>query len=82
MKTAIRAFGAIREIEMVSGWPGVTTPSEPTRAFRKTNFVFLPFEARSTGALPATPDAGTSSAHARAASTATAVRVPLPSDTR
>src|SRR4051812_28748544 len=43
-KTAIRAFGAIREIEIVSGWPGVTKPSEATLAFRKTNFVrCLPF---------------------------------------
>ena len=78
MKTAIFAFGAIREIEMVSGWPGVTTPSEPTRAFRKTNFVF--FARGRPWAAPAV--AGPSSAHASGGSTAAAVRVPLPSDTR
>src|SRR3954454_10739348 len=80
-KTAIRAFGAIREIEIASGWPGVTAPSETTFAFRKTNFVrCLPFEARLTTGDPAAM-AGTTSTHARAAATRAAVRVPLPADT-
>src|SRR3954464_15516557 len=80
-KTAIGPFGAIREIEIVSGWPGVTNPSETTLAFRKTNFVCcLPFEARLTTGGPAAM-AGTTSTHARAVTTTAAVRDPLPADT-
>ena len=66
MKTAIFAFGAIREIEIVSGWPGVTKPSEPTRAFRKMNFVCLPpGEMLRAVVPPASPAAGADSAHTR-----------------
>src|SRR3954470_19106204 len=80
---AILAFGAIREIEIVSVWPGVTNPSEPTRAFRKTNFVLgLPCEEAPTKGDPASPVAGTISAQTSAATSAAAALVPLPADTR
>ena len=84
MKTAMGAFGAIRAIEIVSGWPGVTKPSDPTLAFRKTNFVrgFDFFEESCAPPDLAGAIAGTSSAPTRAAMTAAVVRVPLPADTR
>ena len=66
---------------MVSGWPGVTKPSEPTRAFRKMNFVSFLAE-RSTPVMVATDVAGMTKPQATTASIAAAVWVPLPSDTR
>lgn len=79
MKTAIFAFGAIREIEMVSGWPGVTKPSEPTFAFRKMNLVFgLDLEETSARGLPAAPVTGRIAAHASATNPVTNLWFPLP----
>src|SRR5215213_2601184 len=79
----ILARGAIRETEIVSGWPGVTNPSEPTRAFRKTNFVFgFPFEARAVGVLPAAARAGIIRRPVMATRATAAARAALPADTR
>jgi hypothetical protein len=74
MKTANFAVGAIRATEMVSGWLGVTTPLKPTRAFRKTNFVFALLVASASAT-------DTVAIHASAAS-ATPMWVPLPADTK
>src|SRR5215208_7135933 len=82
MKTAIGPFGAIREIVIVSGSPGVTKPSETTFAFMKMNLVrCLPLEERSTAGL-AVPVAGSIRTPPKAASAAATARVRLPADTR
>ena len=80
MKTLRLAFGASRETEIVSGWPGVTWPSETTRAFRKMNLI-CPFAERPFGVVPLARAAAGTSAHASAANNARAARLLLPSDT-
>src|SRR5262245_23729070 len=83
MKTAIIPLGAIREIEMVSGLPGVTKPSEPTFAFRKMNLVrCLPLAEGWAGGAAAGAAAGRTSAPTRAAAMTAGMRVALPADTR
>ena len=79
-KTLIGAFGAIREIEIVSSCPGVTIPSETTRAFRKMNLSFF-FEEVWAAVGPAIPDVTGISAQARAAVATVSTRLPLPKNT-